>query len=88
MSYKTEEVGTFLSHVNVLDCGAGDGRVVKELSNGGKMYAIEKSQKLIKQMPDDLFIIGTDFFQSTLIDKEVQVIFCNPPYWPNDHIAE
>jgi hypothetical protein len=77
---KTEEHGHFLKSVSVLDCGAGDGRVVTDISNGGSKYAIEKSQILIKQMPDDVFIIGTEFFSSTLIDKEVQVIFCNPPY--------
>lgn len=71
---------TVLSSVNVLDCGAGDGRVCAQLANGGKKYAIEKSKKLIETMPADIFIVGTDFFQSTLIDKEVDVIFCNPPY--------
>ena len=66
--------------VNVLDCGAGDGRVVAELANGGEKYAIEKSQTLIDLMPEDIFIIGTEFFQSTLIDKKVKVLFSNPPY--------
>lgn len=69
-----------LGSVAVLDCGAGDGRVVKNLSNGGDSFAIEKSTKLIEAMSKDIFIIGTDFFQSTLIDKKVDVIFCNPPY--------
>jgi len=75
-----EEGKTVLSHSAVLDCGAGDGRVCGQLANGGKKYAIEKSKRLIEAMPDDVFIVGTDFFQSTLIDKEVDVIFCNPPY--------
>lgn len=69
-----------LSRIDVLDCGAGDGRVLSKLSNGGNKYAIEKSKTLINLMPEDIFIIGTDFFQSTLIDKKVKVLFCNPPY--------
>lgn len=66
--------------VNVLDCGAGDGRILDKLANGGDKYAIEKSRTLIDLMPEDVFIIGTEFFQSTLIDKKIKVLFCNPPY--------
>jgi len=69
-----------LSTPSVMDCGAGDGRVTTQLANGGKKYAIEKSKRLIKEMPNDIFIVGTDFFNTTLIDKKVDVIFCNPPY--------
>lgn len=43
-------------------------------------YAIEKSQVLIEALPNDIFIIGTDFEEQTLIDKKVDVIFSNPPY--------
>jgi len=87
-NYDLKKSETFLKRVDVLDCGAGDGRVVKELANGGKKYCIEKSQRLIKQMSDDSFIIGTEFFQSTLIDKKVDVIFCNPPYSEYVHWAQ
>ncbi len=75
-----ERANMVLGCVNVLDCGAGDGRVLESLANGGQKYAIEKSKFLIDQMPNNIFIVGTDFFQSTLIDKKVDVIFCNPPY--------
>jgi len=75
-----ENAHMVLSCVNVLDCGAGDGRVLESLANGGQKYAIEKSKFLIDQMPENIFIVGTDFFQSTLIDKKVDVVFCNPPY--------
>jgi len=79
-NHETKKADVTPSWVDVLDCGAGDGRICTQLANGGKKYAIEKSKKLIETMPDDVFIVGTDFFQSTLIDKEVDVIFCNPPY--------
>ena len=75
----------YLGHGSVgsptmLDCGAGDGRVLKYLTNGAK-YAIEKSVPLINQLANnDIFIVGTDFDQQTLIDKDVDIIFCNPPY--------
>lgn len=43
-------------------------------------YAIEKSKLLIDAMPKDIFIVGTDFEQQSLIDKKMDIIFCNPPY--------
>ena len=64
---------------SVLDIGAGDGRVLGQLTES-RRYAIEKSVPLIEAMPADIIIIGTDFHQTTLIDKPVDVIFCNPPY--------
>lgn len=79
-NHATKRPDEFLACVDVLDCGAGDGRVVSDLANGGKKYAIEKSRVLIDSMPEDVFIVGTEFFQSTLIDKKVDVVFCNPPY--------
>lgn len=45
-----------------------------------KKYAIEKSAILCEQLPHDVIIVGTDFHQQTLIDKDVDIIFCNPPY--------
>lgn len=64
---------------SLLDIGAGDARVLNALTTGDK-YAIEKSRVLIERYPADIFIIGTDFLQQTLIDKQVDTIFCNPPY--------
>lgn len=43
-------------------------------------YAIEKSPIHIENMPPDICIVGTDFLLQALIDKEVDAIFCNPPY--------
>lgn len=78
---------------SVLDIGAGDGRVLTALSPKGKKYAIEKSRILIDAMPNNIFIVGTDFTQQTLIDKRVDLIFSNPPYsefteWATKIIAE
>jgi len=64
---------------SILDCGAGDGRVLTQLTKGNQ-YAIEKAIPLIQAMPANIIIVGTEFFQSTLIDKPVDVVFCNPPY--------
>lgn len=66
-------------NLSVLDCGAGDGRVLANLTQGAK-YAIESAQPLISALPADVMIVGTDFNQQTLIDKKVDVVFSNPPY--------
>ena len=65
--------------ISVLDCGAGDGRVLQSLTNGPR-YAIEKSQLLIEAQDASVITIGTDLMQQALIDKRVDVIFSNPPY--------
>jgi hypothetical protein len=69
---------------SILDIGAGNGNALKVLcdltKNNGPKYAIEKSRTLIDALPDDVFVTGTDFHQQTLIDKKVDVVFCNPPY--------
>ncbi len=64
---------------SVLDCGAGDGRVLRALTNGDK-YAIEKSRPLIAALDKDIYIVGTEFKEQTLIDKRVDIVFSNPPY--------
>ena len=80
-------------YISILDIGSGNGNVFELLDKfipkpkdqydrvfSYTKYAIEKSKILIDAMPSDIFIIGTDFLQQTLIDKQVDVIFCNPPY--------
>jgi len=64
---------------SVLDCGAGDGRVLEKLSAYRK-YAIEKSKPLLDAMSKDIFVVGTDFAEQVLIEKKVDVVFSNPPY--------
>lgn len=68
----------------ILDIGAGDGRVLSALAERlegcGDLYAIEKATVHIDNMPSHIAIVGTDFEGQTLIDKDVDVVFCNPPY--------
>jgi len=76
---------TISGSYSILDIGAGDGNVFKVLGSLNPernitKYAIEKSAVLIENMEPDIFIVGTDFHQQTLIDKKVDIIFCNPPY--------
>ena len=71
-----------------LDIGAGDGRVFQYIDEAqgddpakiSHRYAIEKSRLLIEAMPADVCIVGTEFHEQSLIDKKVDVLFCNPPY--------
>jgi hypothetical protein len=67
------------THLSVLDCGSGDGRVLNALTKG-KKYAIEKSRPLLNALDKSIFVVGTDFKSQTLIDKKVTVVFSNPPY--------
>lgn len=64
---------------SVLDCGAGDGRVLRELTDGDR-YAIEKSEIHLMAIDHEISIAGTDFHEQSLIDKKVDVLFSNPPY--------
>jgi hypothetical protein len=66
---------------SILDIGAGDGRALKALGfPKSDLFAIEKSHLLQSQIPLDVSILGSDFHEQTLVDKNVSVIFCNPPY--------
>jgi hypothetical protein len=65
---------------SVLDIGAGNGNFFKKLNIKCKKFAIEKSQILIDAMPSDIIVVGADFYEQTLFDKEFDYIFCNPPY--------
>lgn len=64
---------------SVLDCGAGDGRVLMALTDGTR-YAIEKSVPLLAAMDKSIFVVGTEFAEQTLIDKKVDLVVSNPPY--------
>lgn len=77
---------------SVLDCGAGDGRALMVLTSGDR-YAIEKSKPLLNILDRNIFVVGTEFDEQTLIDKKVNVVFSNPPYteferWASKIITE
>ena len=71
------------SLASFLDIGAGNGKVLDAIRNLRfilKLHAIEKSRNLINLLPADVYILGVDFWNTSLIDKDVDVIFSNPPY--------
>jgi hypothetical protein len=72
---------------SVLDVGTGDGRVFDSLHGENNDIEIRRRYgiEIAKTQADDLinrniFIIGRDFFKTSLLDKEYSVIFSNPPY--------
>lgn len=75
---------------DVLDIGCGScnfKRFVDEFNTSmgtrlgiSNYYVIEKSLILLEGLDASTIVLGTDFRETTLIDKEVDTIFCNPPY--------
>lgn len=80
---------------SVLDIGCGNGSFFEKIDRTDQQkfnatgdhrkllrtrYGIEKSFALCGNLPNDVVIIGSDFNEQTLIDKKVDLIFCNPPY--------
>ena len=68
---------------SILDIGAGNGKVllaVKENCDIQHLHAIEKSLILCESLPAEILIVGTDFAEQSLFSKQVDVVFCNPPY--------
>jgi hypothetical protein len=70
-----------------LDVGAGDGRVFHQFQGHAYLYiknayGIEIAQPFAEDLiqRDDVFLIGRDFFRTSLMDKHYSVIFSNPPY--------
>jgi hypothetical protein len=74
---------------SILDIGAGDGKVIKRFQEKNskipdcyrtEYFAIEKARPLLDSLPVDVGILGTDFWEQSLLDKSVDCIFSNPPY--------
>lgn len=74
------KINSLYNKGSILDIGCGDGRTLMKLQGFDKKFGIEKSQILISKCDPSIIIIGTDFEKQTLIDKNVDNIFCNPPY--------
>lgn len=92
----TEEIiGCISKHIkynlqrcdSILDVGAGNGATLIKLAEQStfnhkmKMMAIEKSSMLRACYLDTkINVVGTDFYQCNLWNKEADIIFSNPPY--------
>jgi len=83
------QYNTLRNKFSLLDIGAGNGKVLssinKAFDNTLTCYAIEKSRILKDLLDKGFYIIGTDFLEQSLLDKSIDVTFCNPPY--SDFIA-
>lgn len=68
---------------SVLDIGAGNGKVLVALRDRAELralHAIEKSTILCQQLDASILVVGTDFYEQSLLSKHVDIVFCNPPY--------
>lgn len=63
----------FLNHIDDIEKD-------KEYKSNFNYFVIEKSKILIDRLDKRAMVLGTDFDTTLLIDKPVDVIFCNPPY--------
>lgn len=72
---------------SVLDIGCGTCNFYKVIKPYN-YFVIEKSRVLIDRLPAQAHVLGCDFMFTPLIDKEVDTIFCNPPYSQFEHWAE
>lgn len=71
------------SSSSILDIGAGNGKVLlklEQLTDLRELYAIEKAEILRNALDNKIGIVGTDFLEQSLIDKQIDITFCNPPY--------
>ncbi len=90
-----EIIGCIAKHIkyslprqdSILDVGAGNGATLMKLAENStfnhkmKMLAIEKSSMLRALYTDTkINVVGTDFYQANLWNKEANIIFSNPPY--------
>ncbi len=74
------KINSLYNKGSVLDIGCGNGQTLMKFKGFEKKYGIEKSDFLISKCDPSIVIVGTDFKKQTLIDKEIDNIFCNPPY--------
>ncbi|UKA04466.1 DUF4942 domain-containing protein [Photobacterium damselae] len=83
---KEVQINNRTNITSILDVGAGDGRVLEALgqvfniSKSGNLFAIEKSTILQGELPNHIFVIGSDFNEQSLMDKHIDFTYSNPPY--------
>ncbi len=71
----------FIDEFNEAEAIPRNGYVDRDNCVGlGQYYVMEKSKILIDRLPADAIVLGMDFDANTLIDKQVETVFCNPPY--------
>lgn len=87
-----EESPGYKDTIKLLDVGAGDGRVLTGIAEKLRdctehwkrlytdMFAIEIATPHLNSMPKEIVVVGTDFRQQMLVDKQMTVVFSNPPY--------
>ena len=89
ISCRLHDRGDAIRDCSLLDIGAGDGRVLLAVQKHYntldrcqklELFAIEKAQHHLANMPKEITVIGTDFEEQSLSDKPVGAVFCNPPY--------
>ncbi|MCK9442310.1 MAG: DUF4942 domain-containing protein [Methanothrix sp.] len=73
-----------------LDIGAGSGKVLSKIKEkfDSDIYAIEKSKILLNNLHKDIYVIGTDFYEQSLISKNIDITFSNPPYSEYENWSE
>lgn len=76
----------------LLDIGCGNGSFFNKFCKDEEFksvekFGIEKSNILAEQL-EDVILLGSDFNEQTLMDKKVDMIFCNPPYTQYEEWAE
>lgn len=84
---KTINPSSDIISCSILDCGAADGAALTYLTEGSK-YGIEIAEPLVNKMPENIFLVGSNFLEQTLIDLKVDVIFSNPPFSQQSQWAE
>lgn len=70
---------------SVLDIGAGDSRVLEAFKSADglslmRFYGIEKAPSHVARWSGDITFVGGDFYESDIANKEVDIIFSNPPF--------
>ena len=83
--YENQKTVDIVEIDSFLECGAGDGRVLEFFDMKPCRIKQKYGIEIARVQADDLIrrgvsLIGRDYFETVLIDKEFGVCFSNPPY--------